>query len=186
MGRSLDCIVLPFSEAGARSIKLRHFSPLKEKDYFRRQKLIGFPQPPLSDWCLCHQSHLRPDRTCGLSHPACRPSPVPPARTKITMVTRLGSPLGLRSFGQESEIQLVKKIAFSNVWVPVGSVGALSQGWQWLLHSRWSSNGRARAYFTNAFALLLLIVRAMPVPHQGLTAPPGARKHCHGHRCLNR
>lgn len=47
-GRSLKCIVLPFSEAGARSIKLRHFSPLKEKDYFRRQKVFGFALPPLS------------------------------------------------------------------------------------------------------------------------------------------
>lgn len=49
MGKSLDCIFLPFSEAGARSIKLRHFSPLKEKGYFRRQKGTGFALPPLPD-----------------------------------------------------------------------------------------------------------------------------------------
>lgn len=122
MWRSLDCIVLPFSEAGARSIKLRHFSPLKEKDYFRRQKLIGFALPPLSDWCFCHRSHLSLYRPTGLSHTESRHLPVPPSWTKTTMLTRLDSPLGLQSLHQEYAIQLVKKRVLSDGWVPAGSV----------------------------------------------------------------
>lgn len=122
MGRNLDYIVLPFSEAGARSIKLRHFSPLKEKDYFRRHKLIGFALPPLSDWCFCRRSHLILHRTSRFSHTESRCLPVPPAWTKAAMLTRLGSPLGLQPLDQEYEIQLVKNKVLSDGWVPVGSV----------------------------------------------------------------
>lgn len=122
MGRSLDCIVLPFSEAGARSIKLRHFSPLKEKDYFRRQQLIGFALPPLSDWCFCHRSHFSLHRTAGLSHTESSHSPVPPSWTKTAVLTRLDSPLGLESPHQEYEIQSVKKTVLPSGWVPAGLV----------------------------------------------------------------
>lgn len=62
MGGSLGRVVLPFSEAGARSIKLRHFSPWKEKDYFRRQKVVGVT------WGSCPHSQPRLSRTPGVSH----------------------------------------------------------------------------------------------------------------------
>lgn len=68
MGRSRACTVLPFSEAGARSIKLRHFSPLKEKHCFRRQELGGVALPSLSDWGSCPHSQPSLCRTSGWSH----------------------------------------------------------------------------------------------------------------------
>lgn len=96
MGRRLGCVLLPFSEAGARSIKLRHFSPWKEKDYFRRWKLAGVSLPPLSAWGSCPHSQSLQDLTLGTDIPLCPH----PAQTHCAQ--------GLQPLDQECGLQGVK------------------------------------------------------------------------------
>lgn len=191
MGRSRACTVLPFSEAGARSIKLRHFSPLKEKHCFRRQELGGVALPSLSDWGSCPHSQPSLCRASGWSHTRDGHFPVPPSCPTL-LCSRAGLPLGLQSLGQEFGLQGLKNILS---WLSVCWVSdALSQGQErcWTLSTETQGQtplkggtGRAQDSFTHTFALLLLITRQCLCP-RSVTKPPSAGGHCHGHRGLHR